>query len=398
MPADYSTGKLTDQQDPICTVGTSSEAARGPAAVVRRRNRHINSCLECRRRKLKCDKQSPCANCIRSRRDCVHIAASMDTQSQQRLADIKEKIGKLEKSIEQEVASQAVRSYTSDDRTSELVPGNSQLEDPANKNSPNDLLEPPPLAIQDNVYENTTDDELMDLGVQMGKMRISERIGGWIHPKLVDELTNILRLDAQPSKLPVTEAPPKSHTGPPPDYIAPTSNFLFLSPNNSNSIYDFLPDRSTADRLISQYWQAVHHMCKAVHRPTFEGQYTDFWTKLATGSEPAAQYQAIVFAAMFAAAVSMTSEQTLQSFSVPKSVLVCRLRSGTESALAKANCLATTKLDTMQAFVMYLIPLIRADVSRAHSTLVGCAIRLAGRYTSPAHAMVPAVLSRLKDR
>ncbi|KMU72766.1 hypothetical protein CISG_03200 [Coccidioides immitis RMSCC 3703] len=46
-------------------------------------------------------------------------------------------------------------------------------------------------------------------------------------------------------------------------------------------------------------------------------------------------------------------------------------------ALSKANFLKTTKVQTLQALVMYLIPMCREEISRAHSVLVGTAIRLA---------------------
>lgn len=114
-----------------------------------------------------------------------------------------------------------------------------------------------------------------------------------------------------------------------------------------------------------------------MHRPTFEAQYMLFWGQVATGNEPVPSVQAIIFAAMFSAAVSMTNDQIMQSFGTSKHALVDSLRSGTEMALAKANFLRTTRVDTMQGFVMYLIPLVRAEVSRAHSALVGTAIRLA---------------------
>lgn len=70
------------------------------------------------------------------------------------------------------------------------------------------------------------------------------------------------------------------------------------------------------------------------------------------------------------------------------------LRLGTETALGRANFLRTTKIETLQSFVMYLvslraqyprsitkcftkIPLCRSELSRAHSVLLGAAIRMA---------------------
>jgi hypothetical protein len=30
------------------------------------------SCVLCRQRKIKCDKQQPCANCVRAQKECIH--------------------------------------------------------------------------------------------------------------------------------------------------------------------------------------------------------------------------------------------------------------------------------------------------------------------------------------
>lgn len=355
----------------------------------------ITSCLECRRRKLKCDKQAPCTNCTRFKRDCLYLAPASDAHSQQKLAEMKERMGALEKSLEEEVAGQQAKAHkgganvTKFSGESGMLHVEGEEEEDAGAED-EEALEPTPLAALDNVYEDNADDELMDLGVQMGKMRISERIGGWIRPKLVEELNDTLEDVKGGTKLPNStsnlgqsqaqpriQASPKSYIGPGPDYIAPASSFFFPGTNMNTSLIDYLPSKNAADQLVAQYFHAVHHVARAVHRQTFESQYTLFWGQIATGTEPVPSQQAIIFAAMFSAAVSMTDEQVTQQYGTSKAALVDSLRSGTEMALSKANFLRTTKTDTMQAFVMYLIPLIRAEVSRAHSALVGTAIRLA---------------------
>ncbi|TKA78392.1 hypothetical protein B0A55_04715, partial [Friedmanniomyces simplex] len=371
------------------------------AARIRRRNRQITSCLECRRRKLKCDKQAPCTNCTRFKRDCLYLAPSLDPQSQAKLADIKERMGALEKNLEREVTGRSAKAHMGGANVTQPLSAESSHahvdgdeEDEAGEDE--DVLEPTPLAALDNTYEDNGDDELMDLGVQMGKMRISERIGGWVRPKLVDELNDTLRdvtcgksrwsnspqiqdhRDLHPGVVPPRlQASPKSYIGPGPDYIAPASSFFFPGTNMNTNLIDYLPTKHAADQLIAQYFAAVHIMCRAVHRQTFEAQYALFWGQIATGSEPARSIQAIVFAAMFSGAVSMDENLIMQTFGTSKAALIDSLRSGTEMALAKANFLRTTRVDVMQAFVMYLIPLVRAEVSRAHSALVGTAIRLA---------------------
>lgn len=380
--------------------GSSSPSDSKAHPRIRRRNRLITSCLECRRRKLKCDKEAPCTNCVRFKRDCLYLAPSLDSSSQQKLADIKEKMGALEKNLEREVANKAAKAHMGGANVTKNpaveVPSHTHVEanDDEEVEEDEETLEPTPLAALDQVYEDNNDDELMDLGVQMGKMRISERIGGWIRPKLVDELNDTLNdvtggksrwstspqitdhRDMRPSAQKI-QASPKSYIGPGPDYIAPASSFFFPGTNMNTSLLDYLPTKNAADQLISQYFMAVHYMCRAVHRPTFEAQYTLFWGQIATGSEPAPSTQAVIFAAMFSAAVSMDETQVTRRFGTSKAALVDSLRSGSEMALAKANFLRTTRVDVMQAFVMYLIPLVRSEVSRAHSALVGTAIRLA---------------------
>ncbi|KAK3720631.1 hypothetical protein LTR37_003680 [Vermiconidia calcicola] len=395
-PADSGNVNLSAVRD------ASPESARIAAQQrIRRRNRQITSCLECRRRKLKCDKQAPCTNCTRFKRDCLYLAPSADPSSQQKLADIKEKMGMLEKTLEREVAGQQSKAHLGGAKVTRPTddPGLTHVEGDEDDEAgaeDEEGLEPTPLAALDNVYEDNADDELMDLGVQMGKMRISERIGGWIRPKLVAELTDTLedvqsgkwqaaRDGAFPSNTDLRpgqahtriQASPKSYIGPGPDYIAPASSFFFPGTNMNTTLLDYLPSKNAADELVAQYFDAVHYVARAVHRPTFEAQYTLFWGQIATGTEPMPSQQAIIFAALFTAAVSMTEDKVSQRFGASKAQLVDSLRSGTEMALSKANFLRTTKTDTMQAFVMYLIPLIRAEVSRAHSALVGTAIRLA---------------------
>ncbi|OJD15443.1 hypothetical protein AJ78_04284 [Emergomyces pasteurianus Ep9510] len=143
------------------------------------------------------------------------------------------------------------------------------------------------------------------------------------------------------------------------------------------SLADFLPSRAAADRLLQQYWEAVDPINKIVHRPTFEKQNENFWLDVSRGLEPPYSLQAVVFATLFSAVISMTQESVLKTFGVTQKKLIENFQLATEMALGKANFLKTTKTQTLQALVMYMIPMCRAEVSRAHSVFVGTAIRLA---------------------
>lgn len=335
----------------------SPVAAVLPETRVRRRNRMITSCLECRRRKLKCDKSHPCVNCTKGHRDCIFLAPALDQASRLKLTEIKDQVGSLESLLgkgAQQPASDAtlphIKGNPADIKDEDL----SQAEDEKD-------LEPTPLAVVDAVYEDDADDDLLDLGIQIGRMRITERIGGFFRPRIAQELAYSLYDTSKPPLSPdnINTTPSGVQTYqylmPSPAYIAPASGFVFGHAGNGSSLIDYLPTRLAADRLVKQYFTVVHPVAQLLHYPSFEKEYENFWEDISLGIEPPTSVQAIVFAAMFSGAVSMSEMVILRDFGVPKDRLIDNFKSGTETALSKSHFLRTTKVETLQAFVMYLV-------------------------------------------
>lgn len=110
-----------------------------------------------------------------------------------------------------------------------------------------------------------------------------------------------------------------------------------------------------ANILVQQYWIRVHPLAHVVHRPSFERQYLRFWQAISTGFEPTFSVQAVVFAALLSAAVSMTDVAVSSLLGREKKHLVKALQGGVEYALSRANVMRTTKTETLQAFTMYLV-------------------------------------------
>lgn len=152
-----------------------------------------------------------------------------------------------------------------------------------------------------------------------------------------------------------THAPHYGFMAPGPNYIAPSSSFFFPNGNSSLSLIDFLPSRSVADRLLDRYWKSVHPIARLVHKPSFRRRYDAFWDDVRIAVEPASSLQAVVFAAMFSGVVSMPEDVVLMEFGVSKKDLVDNFQMGTETALGRANITRTTRIETLQAFVMYMV-------------------------------------------
>lgn len=208
QPASASPGESSKSGSHPGARRESKGTGSASATRIRRRNRLITSCLECRRRKLKCDRTSPCSNCTRHGRDCLFIASTLNSGTQRRIAELKERVGCLERSLENDIARQVASDADlplaglptaadefsdADDLADADADDKSDTELAAGPDDEKDL-DPTPLTLQDAAYEDSADDEFTDLGIRMGRIRITDRIGGFFRPKLGEEVGFYLRM------------------------------------------------------------------------------------------------------------------------------------------------------------------------------------------------------------
>ena len=299
-------------------------------------------------------------------------------------------MGSLERVLEHDVARKEGRiisnSQDSRRRTSADLPGGEDSSSDNEAAIPEDEkgLEPTPLAVIDAAYEDDANDDVLDLGIKIGKMRLTERLGGFIRPRLHEEMDQSLAEPGNDRRTAVeklSESPQlpdhaSDFLAPGPSYIAPGSGFMFGDVGSKRSLLNFLPAKSAADALVRNYYDNVHFIARVVHWPSFQLHYDNFWTSVLAGLEPPAWQQALVLAILFSAVASMAEGDVTMIFARPKSTVLGNFQTGTEVALSKAQFLRATKLETLQALVIYLIPMCRDQISRAHSVIVGMAIRL----------------------
>ncbi|CAI6338987.1 unnamed protein product [Periconia digitata] len=365
---------------PTSTVDKGRHRDKSPRP--RRRNRLITSCLECRRRKLKCDKQQPCVNCLKFSRSCVFI--QVDPKAQAKLAEVKEKMGILERSLEEDAAlkNRKKRESRSSSYEMPILPDQDEDEESDQEDDENVKgIQENVLVVEDASYydgDDNENDDFVDLGLAMGKMRITDRIGGLVRPRFADEIAAFLDV------IPGDDSPnlyagqsPEAWIAPGVNYVEPSSSFLLDAASDNTSLLAYLPSKALVDKILAHYWKYAHVIAQTVHRPSFYRDYATFWRNVSARFEPRPSYQALLFAMLLCSTISMSEDKVQADYGVEKSSLVNNFKQGTESALARANLLRTTKLETIQAFVTYLIPLCRSEVSRAHSALVGTCIRLA---------------------
>lgn len=188
QPQTHAERLYPQRYQPQSNVSNSGADATTTPKPIRRRMRMITSCLECRRRKLKCNKSQPCSNCLKFSRDCLYLGSKLDEASQLRLTEIKEKVGSLERQLERDVAKSGAEfggagggGLSQQRMLADNVEGGIDE---------GDDLEITPMVALDLMYENDPNatNDIMDLGVQIGRMRLTEKIGGINRPRLSEEV------------------------------------------------------------------------------------------------------------------------------------------------------------------------------------------------------------------
>ncbi|KAJ5534084.1 hypothetical protein N7527_000338 [Penicillium freii] len=335
------------------TDATAANSAPKPQQKARRRNRAIQSCLECRRRKIKCDREL-----------------------RQKLTDMKE----AKDAIDDTLRGHQPGSAQGGPRRKRTRKPEEPMNDDSETSTDSGHLEPTPLAVQDAAYADEADD-VEDLGFRIGRMRIGERIGGYYRPRIADEI--LLYLQQNPRKSsPSTPSPSppgitEDFLQPGPYFTVPSINLLFTQASSGDALTRYLPPRSAADKLMECYWDAVHPVSRVVHRPSFVQRYETLWETIENGYPVPPSLAAIVYSMLFSASVAMSEEQISELFQTSKQYLKDSLQLGTELALGRANLLRASKIETLQAFVAYLLPICLNGISRSHSVLTGMLIRLA---------------------
>ncbi|KAF2854109.1 fungal-specific transcription factor domain-containing protein [Plenodomus tracheiphilus IPT5] len=376
--------------------------------VVRRRNpRPINSCVECRTRKSRCSKTHPCQNCTAFGRECIFItvpesAARKKEREQRERASSKSGTGVT---IPDWTKNLPVRTQSSTSAVDKFESSNSVDLTTTPGTPPRDYdweayqqdVEPEADAwerlpaemeeAQDDVYEDENDDEdqiATDLTIRIGRMIICENVTGFFRPQYAEELGKLLSESFTPSSSVAGQRAPQSSallSAEQMPSLAPSQNLLLggsLSLHQNNDVEPpQLPSKLEAEALFQRYTEAVSPLAHVLHIPSFKRMFDRFWLNIDMGSSNQNSCTALILAVCMAAAASVSPLQAKSQFGITKEDLFLRLQKATERALLRANWAKTSNIRTLQALTIYLIPLCRAQISRATSVVVGALVRLA---------------------
>lgn len=349
------------------TEHTESESASTPdTSASGTQNLKSHACVLCQRRKVKCDRREPCANCTKARVDCVFRAPTPQRRRPRkspeaillarcrRYEDLLRGAGTKVESlacdseVAQGVAKLAINQSDTIIKTFENSPAPSLVKDVGVR----------PMA------------EKGQIVVKNGKTRYLEnRL--WTH--LDDEFMDASEI------LPGSSDEEDAETRPP-------SNAAHMDPHGSDLLLGHSPIdqelRSEHPPPVQQFrlWQAfldnVHPMTKIVHAPTVQQALLEATESTNDISRP---MESLMFAIYSCAVYSMTNAECEKVMGQAKSVVLTRYQCAARHALTNASLLKTSNITVLQAFALFLLSMRQRYDSHSLFILTGVAIRISQR-------------------
>lgn len=297
------------------------------------------SCTLCRRRKVKCDRTTPCGNCQRSKAECVPFIPSGAARGRQGgrkrkrgEGDILERIAKLEglvKSIEGDETLQGEQERTAGNDTIGSL----------NANASGGPLE------TRSQYQPATPRLDKYLAASFW-VSLSEEIHG---------LKDVLGGSSDDEDEEAGEMAPLTNTSSSGQQNLQQTNHSGFAILRTTIAEDIIhPKPHQVYTFCDAYLANVDPIFKILHGPSLRKYLQENAAELdcSTGR---GGLEALRFAIYYAAVTSMDTGECRTRIGEDRTVLLARYRAGTESALAKADFINTVEMSTLQALVIYLV-------------------------------------------
>ncbi|KAF7563532.1 hypothetical protein G7046_g573 [Stylonectria norvegica] len=365
------------------------------------------SCITCRKRKVRCDKTTPCANCRRAQSTCVypapgrfrrhpqleHSNAVPRPSASNRETELLKRLRKLEDVVD-ELSSQ-VAAGNGDDKEPGAAESTSSISTGAthhgcvgskaiDSNSPG---APQGIAVireaAEEARRRTQSGDVSGIDKRLGRLvlhdggRSSRYINSGFWSKLNDEINNVrVEMEAVSEAFNESGDNEDLDQSPKDDFTASSDHHSFLFGYRSADVdLTALHPLPSQGRFLWQvYLENVEPLLKLMHIPTMD--------KLILGMESHAENltagdEALLFAIYYAAVNSMGEGEVQTNFGVSQAQYVSQFRFALEQALARANLLNTSDIAVLQAFTLFLTMVKCHDDSKFCWTLTGICVRMA---------------------
>lgn len=343
---------------------------------------HALSCVNCRQRKVKCAKVYPCPHCVRGGLECIFPNRKKDRAPRRnknhellnRLAKLEAIVGQVDPSLasvggadDALGASESLGMATSSSATAADMRQQQSNRDVIDNQLRNPQKRCPPT------QPMTQDDPA------------AKYVSGEFWANLSTEVEGIKAALEQPSDSEGDDGDGDGHEEAAPESAGRSQYSSPLGYITSPAIFGNVHAASAADplrhpppermkKLREIYFRNLDPLLKILHRPTIEREF-DVFIVNPEDNPPSRMAEALFFAMYFAAVTSLSPESCARQLGEERGLLAVQYRQAVEIALARADYLNSTSLETLQALTLYDTCLRNHGESRASWALFALVLR-----------------------
>ncbi|KAI1280188.1 fungal-specific transcription factor domain-containing protein [Xylaria sp. FL0933] len=317
----------------------------------------ILACVHCQYRKIKCDRQQPCSNCIKAKIACKPSIPAPPHKRRRPNQDLLERLARCEQLLKQYADGNVPGQGESPAAAAAAIAGPSTTSPSSSRpaSSPAVKIESDPTPALKPAGKVITED---------GNVRFMDN---YIRISFHDELAamrNIIDDGDNESE--------SSTTGLSPDNNADL--FLGIEDTGANDLQELQPDLVNVFRLWQLFVDRVNPLTKLIHVPSMQSIVMNAATDI---TKVSLTHQALLFSVYCMAVVSLNSQEAIQLLGMTREDALNRFTRGTKIALTRSNFLKNYNMATLQALALYMLSL--NGRSESHSTWImgGTVMRMA---------------------
>ncbi|RSL41187.1 hypothetical protein CEP53_012909 [Fusarium sp. AF-6] len=307
----------------------------------------VLACVLCQHRKIKCDRNTPCSNCIKANVTCTPSTPAPARKRRRPNQDLQERLARCE---------QLLKQYA--DGT---VPSPSAQASPAMNSAMSDVMVSTPNNCDSQMKWKPTGKMVKEEG---GVRFMDSYLWANIHEEL-QAMKEIVDTD-DPEDCSVMGSEDLS-----PDY---NIDLLLPSDASSGSNEDYQPDPVHVFRLWQLFVDRVNPLTKIIHVPSVQPYVMEAATNM---NNIPLNYQALLFSIFTMAAVSLSDAEATQMLGCSRDDALRKYTIGTKMALTKFNFLKNYDMVALQALLLYLFSLQNRYDRHAAWILSGMVVRIA---------------------
>ncbi|KAI1323769.1 hypothetical protein F5Y16DRAFT_382820 [Xylariaceae sp. FL0255] len=351
--------------------GSATSGAVGVTPLTASKPPQKLSCTSCRSRKLKCDKQSPCGNCVRTGSECIYPARkriqrprkTKNAELLQRLHRLESIVGKVGLDLDKLDARAESTAATA------LSPTSARA-----------LSADPGTEVEKEAESGPKTSETGPPASQEGGNMTATFMGGHFWALLCDEVGGLKQALEQSTDsdsdedLPIQELTPESGGG---RTSASNSPGMLFSGMSSHRHHAEHPIPSQILYLTTIFFRNVDMHLKFLHRPTISNALHHLAEHPETAADLPPEREALFFAIYYAAITSLPTTECRERLNRERTDLATQFQESIERALGRADYLNSTSIEVIQALALYTCCLRSHNGSRASWSLLSLPIRLA---------------------